>query len=104
MGDGEGTARAGALTTRRISTLLGRGLDTVDLLYRPRFASPAAALARSRRDAPLTPADAAKVIAEGAARYNRRRRPDGPSALAPSPATLLDATEPSGGGRLDGRA
>lgn len=57
----------------RLPALLGGRIAGIRILHRPSLASPAASLVRSRRDAPISPDDAHRLIAVAIAEHNEAR-------------------------------
>lgn len=57
----------------RLTALLGRRIARIGIIHRPSLASPATALVRSRRDAPISPDDACRLIAAAVADHNHVR-------------------------------
>lgn len=76
-GESGNGCRIDPATRKRLTAVLGRGLDDLDLLYQPRAASAGAALPPSKVNVPLTPLDAAEAVRQAVLRHNARRCPDG---------------------------
>lgn len=58
---------------RWLPSLLGRRIAGIGIIHRPSLASPATALVRSKRDAPISPDDARRLIAAAVAKHNLAR-------------------------------
>jgi hypothetical protein len=63
----------GTAARAMVASVLGRGFGTLDLIYRRSLSIDPAALLRSRKDAPVDPEDARRVIAEQLIRHNAAR-------------------------------
>lgn len=58
---------------QRLGALLGRRIAGIGIIHHPSLASPAAALVRSRRDSPISPRDARRLIALAVEEHNLAR-------------------------------
>lgn len=73
IGNGRIDAGTDGNDAHRLVTLLGCRIAGVGIIHRPSLASPASALVRSRRDAPIGPDDARRLIAAAVAEHNLAR-------------------------------